>query len=53
MKEEMLEEIIEYAEGIEKEEIEELIEDMEQRWRIRKIDWEVIEEVVEEFRQIA
>jgi len=53
MKEEMLEEIVEYAEGIEEEEIEELIEDMEKRWRIRRIDWETIEEVIEEFKQIA
>ena len=50
MKEEMFEEIMEYAEGLEVEELEELIEEMEQRWRIRRIDWELIEEVENDFR---
>lgn len=51
MKEELFEEIMEYAEGLEtEEELYELIEEMETRWRIRKIYWGVIESVIDDFK---
>lgn len=51
MREQMFEEIMEYADGAETiEEIEEVIEDMEKRWRIRRIEWEDIEAVTNDFR---
>jgi hypothetical protein len=51
MMEEMYEEIREYAEGLEtEEELYELIEDMEQRWRIRGIFWMAIDSVIDDFK---
>lgn len=52
MNEELFDEIMEYADGLEtEEELEELIEDMEKRWKIRKIDYSEIEVVIDVFRE--
>ena len=51
MKEELFEEIMEYAEGLEtEEELYELIEEMETRWRIRKIFWGAVESAIDDFK---
>lgn len=52
MKEEMIEEIMEYADGIEtEEEMYELCDEMESRWRYRKIEYRIIEDAIEEFKK--
>ena len=51
LKEMMFEEIMEYAEDAETtEEINEVIEDVEKRWRCRKIKYEIVEEVIDNFK---
>lgn len=51
MVEELFEEIMEYAEGLETEEkLYELIEEMENRWRIRKIFYGYVEMAVDNFK---
>lgn len=52
MKEEMLEEIIEYADGLEtEEELLELCNEMEERWMYRRIEYKTIEAVIEAFKE--
>lgn len=52
MKEEMLEEIIEYADGLEtEEELLELCNEMEERWMYRRIEYKTIETVIETFKE--
>lgn len=45
------EEINEMAEGLEYEELEELCEEMENRWFYRRINYRSIEEVIENFKE--
>lgn len=52
MKEEMLEEIIEYSDGLEtEEELLELCNEMEERWMYRRIEYKTIEAVIEAFKE--